>query len=93
MAMVKQILNPTMKFPITPTQTIQIIKKTEELDLSTHPVRPVVKLTTPRRNITSERMQQTDRLLGTNDRKDKIKSKKEMPKATQMGLSKVQPKI
>ena len=44
---VKQTLTPTIKFPAIPTYLIRIIKKTEDLDLSTYPVRPVVKLNTP----------------------------------------------
>ena len=71
--MVKQILTPTKKFITIATKTIQIIKKTEDLDLSTHPVRPVEKLTIPQRNVTLEQTQRTD------DRKDKIKSNSEMP--------------
>ena len=51
---VKQTLTQTMNFLTIPTQAVKIIKKTEDLDLSTHPVRPVVKLTTPQRNVTLE---------------------------------------
>ena len=93
MVVIKQTLTPTKKFPTIPTQTIQKIKKTEDLDLSTHLVRPVVKLTTPQRNVTLEQMQRTDRLRGTDGRKDKIKPNREMPRATQMGMSKLQPKL
>ena len=57
--------------------------------LFTHPVRPVVKLTIPERNVTFEQMQRTDRLPGRGDRKDRIKSNKEKPKATQMGMFKL----
>ena len=59
---VRQTLTPTIKYPTTPTQTIQTIKKTDDLDLSTYPVRPVATLTTPQRIVTLERRQQTDRL-------------------------------
>ena len=90
---VKHTLTPTKKFPTIPTQTIQIIKTTEDLDLSTHLVRPVVKLTTPQRNVTSEQTQWTDRLLGIDGRKDKTKSNREMLKATQTGMFKLQPKL
>ena len=42
--MVKQTQTPTIKFPTKPTEKIQKkTKKREDLDLSTHPVRPVVK--------------------------------------------------
>ena len=47
-AVLRRILtSTTVKFPTLPTPTIRIIKETEDLDLSTHPVRPVVRLTTP----------------------------------------------
>ena len=86
-------LTPTKKFPTIPMQAKQIIKKTEDLDLSTLPVRPVVEITTPQSNVTLEQMQRTDRLPGTDDRKDKIKPHREIPKATQMAVSKLQPKL
>ena len=90
---VKQTLTPTVKFPTEPTQTIQIIKKRENLELSTHPVRPVEKLTTPQKNVTLERMQQTYRLPGVDDRKDRTKSNREMLKVTQKAMPKLQPNI
>ena len=93
MLMVKQTLTPTKKFPTIPTQTIQIIKKTENLDLSANSVRPVVKLTTPQKIVTLEPMQRKDRLPGIDDRKDKSKSNREVLKATQMGMFKLQPKL
>ena len=39
---------------------MQKVKETEGLDLSSHPVRPVVELTTPQRNVTLEQTQRTD---------------------------------
>ena len=39
----KQTLTPAINFSTIPTQTTRRIKKTEDLGLSTHPVRPVVK--------------------------------------------------
>ena len=66
---------------------------TEELDLSTNTVRPVVQLTIPQRNVIFEQTQRTDRLSGTDDRKDKIKSNREMPKATRMEMFKLRPKL
>ena len=90
---VKQTLTPAIKFPTIPTQTLQILRKTEDLDLSTHLVRPVVKLTTPQRSATLEQSQPTHRLPGIDHRKDKTKSNREMPKATQMEMSKLQPKL
>ena len=73
-------------------QTFQLFKKTKDLDLSTLPVRPVVKLTTPQRNVTLEQMQRTDRLPGIDDQKDKTKSNRKTLKATQMGICKLHPK-
>ena len=71
MVVLKQTLTPTIKFQTIATRTIQIIKETENLDLSTHPLRPVVELTNPQRNVTLEQTQRTDRLPGINDRKKK----------------------
>ena len=93
MVVLKQTLTAITKFPTIPTRTIQLIKKTEDLDLSTHPVRPVVELITPRRNVTLEQSQRTDRLPGVDGQKHKTKSNREMLKATQMGISKVQPRL
>ena len=93
MVVLKQTLTPTIKFRTKPTQTIQIIKETKHLDLSSHPVRSVVELTTPQRNVTLEQMQLTDRLLGIDGRKDESKSNREMVKATQMEMSKLQPRL
>ena len=39
---VKQTLTRTLKFLTVPMQTIQLFKTTEHLDVSTHPLRPVV---------------------------------------------------
>ena len=93
MVVPKQTPTPIIKFQTIPKQTIQLIKETEALDLSSHPVRPVVALTTPQRKITLEQTQQTDRFPGIEYRKDKTKSNREMFKATQMGMSKLQPKL
>ena len=81
--------NSNNKIPTIPMQTLQRIKKTEVLDLSIHPVRPVEKLTIPQRNVTLEQTQRTDCLSGSDDQKDKIKSNREMPKATQRGMFKL----
>ena len=53
------------------------------------PVRPVVEQSTPQRNVTLEQTDQTDRLLGIDDRKDRTKSSREMLKATRIGMSKL----
>ena len=81
---VTQTLTPTIKILTIPTPAIQIFKKTENLHLSNHPVRTVVKLTIAQRNVTLERTQRTDHLPETNGRKDKIKSNRATPKATQL---------
>ena len=52
MVVLKQTPTPTIEFQTMPTETIPIIIETEDIDLSTHPVRPVVELTTPQRNVT-----------------------------------------
>ena len=61
--------------------------------MSTHPVRPVVKLTVPPKNVILEETQRTDRLPRTDDWKEKTKSNREMSEATQMGMFKLQPKL
>ena len=47
-------LTSTKNFQTKKKRTKQIIKETEDLDLSSFPVRPVVELTTPQRNATLE---------------------------------------
>ena len=89
----RTLTRTTRNFLTIPAQTIRIIKKTEDLDLCTQPLRPVIELTTPQRNVTLEQMQQTDRHPGIDDRKDKTNSNRELLKATQMGMSKLQPKF
>ena len=86
---VKQTLTPTRKLPTKPMQTIQIIKETEDLELSTQPVGPVVKQTIPQGNVTLEQTQRRDRLPGIDDWKDKTKSNTEMLVATQMEMVKL----
>ena len=93
MVVLKHTLTPTVKFQLITTRTLKTIKETEGLDLFSHPVRPVVELNTPQRNVALEQMQLTDRLLGIDDRKDKTRSKRKMLKATQMGLLKLQPQL
>ena len=92
MVVVIQTLTPTTRLPKIPTQTKQIIKNTEDQDLPTHPVRPVVKLITPQGNVTLEQKQRTDRLPGIDNRKDKTRSNREMIKTTKVGMFKLQPK-
>ena len=73
-----------------PRRTIQIIKETEDLDLSFHPVRHVAEPTTPQRDATLEQTQRTDRLLEIDGRKDKTKPNREKLKITRMAMSKLQ---
>ena len=77
----------------TTTTIIETTELKESRKLFTHPVRHVEKQTTPQRNVTLEPMQPIDRLPGIKDRKDKIRSKKEPIKMTQMKVTKLQPKI
>ena len=93
MVVLKQIPTPTKKLQTIPTRTIQRIKETEGQDLSFHPVRPVVELTTPQRIVTLEQTQRIEHLPGKDDWKDKTKSNRQMLTATQMGTSKLQPKL
>ena len=60
--------------------------------MSTLPVRQVEKQTTPQRSATLEPMQPIDRLSGTENRKDTIRSQGEPIKATLMELLQLQPK-
>ena len=90
MVVPKQTLTPTTKHQSQTTQTIQIIKETEDLDLSFHPVRHVAEPTTPQRDATLEQMQRTDRLLEIDGRKDKTKPNREILKITRMAMSKLQ---
>ena len=64
MVVLKRTLTPMKKFQKISTPGIQTIRETEDLDLSSHPVRPVVDLATPQRNATLEQRQLTDRLPG-----------------------------
>ena len=89
-----QTLTPTTtKLQTIPQETILIIKETENRDLSFHPVKQVVEITTPQGNATLEQMQQTDCRHGIGDRKDRTKVIRIMLKATQTGIPKLQPKL
>ena len=73
---VKKTPAPLTRAPRVQTQKIRTNETTENQDLSTHPVRLVVKTTSPQKNATWEQMQQKDRLPGTDDRKAKSSPKK-----------------
>ena len=75
----------------TTTQTVTEPKESQKL--FTHPVRHVSGQTIPQRTAIMEPMQPIDHLPGREDRKDKIRSKKEPIKKTQMKLLRLQPKI
>ena len=62
MVVPKQTLTPTIKHQSQTRRTKQIIKETEDLDLSFHSVRHVAEQTTPQRDATLEQTQRTDRL-------------------------------
>ena len=90
----KQTLTPTTtKLQTIPKETIQVIKETEDLDLSSHPVRYAVELTTPQRNAFLEQKQRTDRLHEIDGRKDRTRVSRTMLKTTQMEMSKLQPNL
>ena len=57
------------------------------------PVRHVVEITTPQRNVTLEQMQQTGRLQEIHDWKVRTKVNRVLLKATQTAMSKLQPKL
>ena len=84
---------PTIKHQSQTRRTIQIIKETEDLDLSFHPVRHVAEQTTPQRDATLEQTQRTDRLPGIEGRKDKNKPNREILKITRMVMSKRWPNL
>ena len=65
----------------------------ENQKLFFQPVRHVGKQTTAKRNATMEPMQSIDRLTGTEDRKDRMRSKKEPNKMTRTKRLKLRPKF
>ena len=69
---------------LTTTETVTELKESQKL--FTHPVRHVVRQTIPHRDAIMEPMQPIDRLPGREDRKNKIRSKKELFKMTQMKI-------
>ena len=56
------------------------MKETEHLDLSSHPVRPVVEPTTPQKNVTLEQTQRKDRLPKYTTKRTKPSPAKECTK-------------
>ena len=87
-------LSRTAASTILTTTTIETATEPRESKkLFTHPVRHVARQTIPQRIVIMEPMQQIDRLPGREDRKDKIRSKKEAIKMTRMKLFRLQPKV
>ena len=86
-------LNPTATLTILTTTTETITEPKGSQKLFTHPVRHVARQTIPQRNAIIEPRKPTDRLPGREDRKDKIRSKKEPIKMTPMKLLRLPPKI
>ena len=77
----------------TTTTTETVTEPKESQQLFTHPVRHVAKQTIPQRTAIKEPMQPIDRLPGREDRKDKIRSRKEPIEMTQIKLLRLQPKV
>ena len=91
---VKQTLTPTTtKPPVMAMPTVQTTEMKENQELSTHPLRPVAKRTTPQRNAFLEPMQQTDRLLGIEDRWNKIKINNKTHRSIQLKVCRLRPKF
>ena len=82
-------LTQTATSTILTTTTGTVIGPKESQKLFTHTVRHVVRQTIPQRDAIMEPMQPIDRLPGREDRKDKIRSKKELFKMTQMKIARL----
>ena len=72
---------------------VQTTEMTENQALSSNPVRPVAKRTKPRKNDFLEPMQQIDRVLGIEDRWNKIKTNNETHRSLQLKVSRLRPKL
>ena len=81
------------KTPILSVILKQITETTENPELSTHSVRPMAKGNTPERNAILEPMQQTDCLLGIEDRQDKVKINNRILKTMQRRMARLPRKI
>ena len=79
---------------ITTTATTKAVTELKESQKQfVHPVRNVGRQTTPEKNATMEPLQPKDQLPGTEDGKERIRSKKEPIKLTRMKLLKLQVKM
>ena len=86
-------LTQTAASTIITTTTTTVTEPKESQKLSIHSVILVGRQIIPQRNAIMEPMQPIDHLPGREGRKDKIRSKKEPIKMTQMKLLRLQPKI
>ena len=77
----------------TTTTTKTVTQSREGRNLLTHSVRHVEKQTTPQRNAALEPMQPINRLPGTEDRRDRVRSQREPIRVTLVKLLKLQLKI
>ena len=91
--MVKQTLTLVTRLPTISTQTKRTTEMTKNRELFTHPLRPTVNSTIPQKIATLEQTQLTDRLPGTDDRKDRIRHNEGIIRFVQMIVLKLQPKI
>ena len=89
----KTISQTTIQTKKTTTTTKTVTELKESQKLSIQPVKHAGRQTTPERNATMEPMQPIDRLPGIEDKKDKIRCKKEPIKMTRKKLLRLQPKI
>ena len=76
---------------LTTTKTVKEPKESKKLFI--HPVRHVGRLATPQRKANMELTPPTDRLPGTEDREDRIKSKREPTQMIRRKLLSLQTKI
>ena len=91
---VKQTRTPTTSKPLLmEIPAVQTTEMIENQELSTHPVIPVAKRTTPERNAFVEPMQQTDCFLGMEDRWSKVKINNKTHRSKQLKLSWLRPKL
>ena len=91
---VKQTLTPRTKKPsVMVLPRVRTTEKTGNQELSTHPVRHVVKRSTPHRNVILDPIHQPDRLLGIEDQWNKIKTNNKTHRSTQLKVSRLQRKL
>ena len=92
--LVKQFLTPTTtETSVLAMPTKRKTAMTENYALSTHPVRPVAKRTTPQRKVSLEPMHQTDRFLGKEDRWNKVKIDIKTHRSIKLKVFSLRPKL